>query len=376
MSLKERPRGIIGGHATNPMPYFAFERLRPMIVPKVFQRNVVFIGIMQEGEFIPKATAFIVQWTEHQFYWTYVVTAEHVISGLLEKKWDIWIRFNLTNGTAGEMRVDSKYWKFYPDELGVSDVAVLPLSTDPVPLKETNELVKFDIAPIPLNGDHAMSATRTIIEDKHIGTGDEINIVGLFRSHYGKMRNVPIVRTGNIAQLDGDPVFTKFKGFIDGYLIEARSIGGLSGSPVYVNMPPLRFLEGGISEQTIGIRFYLLGLIHGHFDIADLTADTVAEDGGTASSINAGIGIVVPVEKIIETIQQADLAQQRLERTMQLRKERGATMDFSAVATDEKNPTHREDFTRLLGAAATPKQSDDQTSRDATPENSDDKKTR
>src|SRR6185437_6116092 len=350
-------RGIIGGHATNPMPYFVAERLLPMIVPVVFQKSVVFVGIMQDGQFVPKATAFTVQWAEHQYFWTYVVTAEHVVSGLLQKNWDIWIRFNLTNGTTGEMKINNKFWKFYPDELGVSDVAVLPISGESS-LKGTNELVKFDMAPVPLNGTYAMSATRDVIKAKQIGTGDEIAIVGLFKNHYGKMRNVPIVRTGNIAQLDGDPIMTKFKGFIDAYLVEARSIGGLSGSPVYVNMPPLRSIEGTV-EYASGPRFYLLGLVHGHFDIPDLTSDSVAEDGDAGLGINAGIGVVVPVEKIIETIQHPDLAQQRSERVMKLREEGGATMDVSAVADGaEKSPDHRERFSRLLGAAATGKRSD------------------
>jgi len=48
--------------------------------------------------------------------------------------------------------------------------------------------------------------------------------------------------------------------------------------------------------------------MHGHFDIEDLNADVVLEDEKDATSgIHSGIGVVVPVEKIIETIVQKEL---------------------------------------------------------------------
>jgi hypothetical protein len=50
-----------------------------------------------------------------------------------------------------------------------------------------------------------------------------------------------------------------------------------------------------------------LGIIHGHFDVRneDVIADDIAEGLG---AINTGIGVVVPVEKIMETICQPELS--------------------------------------------------------------------
>ena len=52
--------------------------------------------------------------------------------------------------------------------------------------------------------------------------------------------------------------------------------------------------------------------MHGHFDIKNLNEDIVVEHlGDVTRGINTGIGVVIPVEKILETIDQPELAEQR-----------------------------------------------------------------
>jgi hypothetical protein len=146
-------------------------------------------------------------------------------------------------------------------------------------------------------------------------------MIGLFRNHYGREQNVPIVRAGNIACMRNEPVFTDYAGYIDAYLVEAHSISGLSGSPVFLaNHPrvlrspndPEKFIHGFHGDRPA---LYLMGLMHGHFDIKKLNEDTVVDDErDTTEGINTGIGVVVPVEKIVETIRDhPDLANQRKE---------------------------------------------------------------
>ncbi len=115
--------------------------------------------------------------------------------------------------------------------------------------------------------------------------------------------------------LDGDPVKTNNGSYVDAYLIEARSIGGLSGSPAFVHLPAIRTLDGktDISLQKSSYQVYLLGLMHGHFDVEDLNLDVVLDDPKDASSgIHSGIGVVIPVEKIIETVMQSKLVDARM----------------------------------------------------------------
>jgi hypothetical protein len=57
---------------------------------------------------------------------------------------------------------------------------------------------------------------------------------------------------------------------------------------------------------------YLLGLMHGHFDVENLTEDVVVDDGGDGSrGIHTGIGVVIPVEKLIETLSLPELVEKR-----------------------------------------------------------------
>jgi hypothetical protein len=57
---------------------------------------------------------------------------------------------------------------------------------------------------------------------------------------------------------------------------EARSIGGLSGSPVFVSMAPTRIIDGH-TQFTWGAQFLSLGLMHGHFDIRNLNEDSAID---------------------------------------------------------------------------------------------------
>jgi hypothetical protein len=70
---------------------------------------------------------------------------------------------------------------------------------------------------------------------------------------------------GNLAALSEEKISIGSGKEIEGYLIEARSIGGLSGSPVFLNLGSVRSI-GGQVKHALGIptRIFLLGLIHGH----------------------------------------------------------------------------------------------------------------
>lgn len=57
-------------------------------------------------------------------------------------------------------------------------------------------------------------------------------MTGLYRNHYGAQRNIPVVRSEIIAARREEPIETAL-GPMDAYLVEVRSIGGLSGSPAY-----------------------------------------------------------------------------------------------------------------------------------------------
>jgi hypothetical protein len=141
------------------------------------------------------------------------------------------------------------------------------------------------------------------IVNKRMGVGDEVFITGLFSKVSGKTKNLPIVRTGNVAMIPPShekiPVKWNYISEMEAYLIEARSIGGLSGSPVFIQ----RSIEVQPAEHTgrrplgAGAVFWL-GLIHGHWDTPPRTK---------ANRVNMGVAIVVPSYKIMEIIRRQEI---------------------------------------------------------------------
>jgi hypothetical protein len=159
---------------------------------------------------------------------------------------------------------------------------------------------------VPAEADHVviplrMAASKQVFAANEVELGDEVFVSGLFRHHYGKSKNIPIVRIGNLAALNEERVVTRY-GEMDAYLIEARSIGGISGSPVFLNLGVVRQIGGEVKHATGAYPIYfLLGLIHGHFDLQ--TPQGGAAEDDASERVNAGIAIVVPIESILAVIE-------------------------------------------------------------------------
>jgi hypothetical protein len=139
-------------------------------------------------------------------------------------------------------------------------------------------------------------------------------IAGLFTKAPGKERIVPIVRHGNIAMLPEEKVQTGL-GFADVYLIEARSIGGLSGSPVFARPSILLMAERGRGKNVEpvfgvgGVR--LLGVTQGHWDIRESDMNNPRFAHSPLHGVNLGIAIVTPAYKLLETLNRPELAELR-----------------------------------------------------------------
>ena len=91
-------------------------------------------------------------------------------------------------------------------------------------------------------------------------------------------------------------------GRFDAYLIEARSLGGLSGSPVFANLERVYIKKGELRVRKNESSHYLLGMMLGHWDAGVSELDGAKTDATDIQRVNMGIGIVVPIEKIIEVI--------------------------------------------------------------------------
>jgi hypothetical protein len=261
----------------------------------------------------------------------YLVTAQHVIDHIRAKSCDnkVLLRVDVQGDTSEFIETHVDEWLTHPADETV-DVAVRPFA-----MKEAGP-------PMPIeNGIWGMHpnylATSDVIKAEGIGPGDEVFIVGLFRSHTGKVRNIPIIRIGNIAATPGERVQTKWREHaIEAYLIEARSIGGLSGSPVFVHLGPvLPRPERPTFARQPGGPHYLLGLVHGHWDLVLPDADAAAEDGLERIVVNAGIAMVVPVWKILEVLDQPRLTAVREDYARHLTPEDVARLNAATFGPDE-----------------------------------------
>jgi hypothetical protein len=341
-----------------------------VFVPNLIRKCVAFVGIKHEDEtFTPKATGFFALAGEGDVQRSHFVTAEHVVVNIKNriaederdkgKKGKLAVRLNLKGGTSETVVVHDEKWWSHPDLENLSDVAVIPASF---------QQHYYDHFALPLYGKITECSSKSDLRKRGAVLGQEVAIIGLFRNHRGHDRNEPIVRVGNIAAIE-DHVYTDYCGYTEGYLIEANSIGGLSGSPVFVNVygdgalptmhiggPPMLSLQGRHQDGVINFNNYIFfGLMHGHWDLPNLTDDAVMEDvGGRKESINTGIGVVIPAHKIIETLYHSELVDMRKKLEEKDRRESGAKPDIDDDASppaSDANPKHREDFKSLLHAA-------------------------
>jgi hypothetical protein len=182
--------------------------------------------------------------------------------------------------------------------------------------------VAADVAVLPIYGDRDADIVYTSIgnfltqeqlaDGAIVGVGDEVFVAGLFTPAPGEMV-APVVRHGNIAMLPRDQIQTEL-GFTDVYLIEARSIGGFSGSPVFARPTILLAAEQRDDKYvepvfgTGGTRF--LGVVQGHWDIKE-SAMNKPQIIHTLGGVNLGIAIVTPAYKLLETLNRPELVELR-----------------------------------------------------------------
>lgn len=278
-----------------------------MKVPDEVRKCVVFLAYESlEGRRLAGTAFFIgLKLSSGTGYMTCLVTARHVIEGIRNHSTDgrCYLRINTTDGNNAEIPVDLAEWVVHPEAERHIDVAVLP----GVPRGS------FDYRVFPLEA----AVDDEVIRRAGIGVGDEVFITGLFVGHHGKMKNIPIVRVGTIAAMPEEPVRTGL-GDMDAFLVEARSIGGLSGSPAFVHYGAIREdPETGKFRLLEKTQFVLLGLVHGHWAVKiPLSPPEQALDD---EAVNMGIAVIVPATRIFDVLNLPSLlsVKQELEEMVQ-----------------------------------------------------------
>ncbi len=275
-------------------------RLNPNLL-----KTIVFIGHRgKEGEPVLHGTGFQFARTWERDgvmgYYRYIVTAKHNIAEAVDKGHDeVFVRYESRTQGLQLRYFPTSQWLNHDD--GFIDVSVLLLD-DAVD----------EVGGAVFTSDDFLTTSEVARYD--VGVGNEVATIGLFLSHYGEERNEPVVRFGNISCMPRERVRSRKKfGAVDGYIIEARSFGGLSGSPVFVDVehePEMheysRIRDRDPTIRTIPARRrnHILGLIHGHWDMQEVAPPGIKLDPATRldGAINMGMSIVIPAQHILDTI--------------------------------------------------------------------------
>jgi hypothetical protein len=246
----------------------------------------------------------------------YLVTAGHVAKAL---SGPFVIGINNTDGSLDPFDVDEGRWVYHPDYPSV-DLAVLRLG-----------LSGTDHAHIPYEwfADNEGNALLS-----RFGTGDLVYIVGLYRLFPGSAKISPIVHTGHVGMAPDEEIpvmdrLTKTLTKMRGYLIEAQTLEGLSGSPVFVRYTNPTGISSGLGRVVGYIdNGFLLGVWQGAWEgVAD---DFLGEQVGQGARVPVGMGITIPARRITEILQLPEFAQERSDWIKQQQELVAATTDQSS----------------------------------------------
>lgn len=339
------------------MQYLSPPRDAHMRVPDIILKCVVFLGKDTENGRRYIGTGYIVIEYRPDKSFLFLVTAAHIAEEL--EGFDFYIRANHRDGQAVELKqeCEKSLWWYHPTEKASVDAAVMMV---PFP-----EIMELDIQPIP----RPMFVSRATIREKNIGVGDEVFVAGLFTNAKGTSRHIPIIRIGNVAMMPEEKIFFPTEDKPDQWLyadlLESRSIGGLSGSPVFIRETvrlntfsrggQMRVAtareESGEPTEMAGLgRFHFFGSMVGHWQIP-----LPAEFSRTQlEAVNMGIAPMVPAHKILEVLEQPELSEM-MNRLANQAKERLKQEDGVAKmdsASDPKDhPLTKEEFETALKKA-------------------------
>lgn len=327
-----------------------------LILDDIYRRSVVFIGLKTTGrdgtpvvEYRATGVAIEVPLNEKRRSPSaiYIVTAGHVVDSC-RAKGSLYIAFNTADGVS-ETEADPDSWLHLFD----SDLAAIRAKIPSDWSWDTMQLSPLWFKYIEESADELIPPVKSI--------GETVFVVGLFGSYSGKGTLEPIARFGNVALIPEDKVPAKTmqggpEKLLEAYLVELRSMGGHSGSPVYIYHPENLWSERDfhdlaekISPPPVGARGVrehryipyrkptFLGILQGHYGARE--KDLV--DGGTIVG-SSGISIVIPSKKVVELINQEEFVNER-DRLAEEHDRRGKGTAVADV--DESGETYaRSDF--------------------------------
>jgi hypothetical protein len=260
----------------------------------------------------------------------YAVSNSHVVG---EPGKSPVVRLNTQKGDLDIIPLKEEDWIHHP---GGDDVAICPIVLSP-------EIYKYKVI-----GQNIL-LTESLMSEYSIGIGDDVFMVGRLITHQGKQRNMPVLRFGNIAMMPMEPIKQRERGGFEqiSFLVEARSVGGFSGSPVFVYMQSLIQRPDFPNFESVGFGPWLLGIDWGHIDFFSRVPEALGKP------FNAGMTAVVPAWKLNEFVNSEELVLMRKKINEHLAREK---KEKGGEAVLDSEPFFREDFEDALKKVSRPKE--------------------
>jgi hypothetical protein len=328
MMGRSRMIGPLWGRDSRGHSFAYFERPVPPI-PEQLLQSVVYlypsIGAAQAGE---KAggTGFLVEWQQPDSDLQFVcaVSNSHVVWGRSDAPV---VRLNTVDGATAVLPLIARSWIPHPSG---DDVAVAPIGLSP-------EHHRF-----------ACVKRESFIWEESIGAfrpGVDAFFLGRFMAYEGIQQNQPTVRFGNLAMSPPQPVKSSESGISqESFLVEARSLPGYSGSPVFIFS-----WSGGEIAASVGVGLiHLLGIDWCH--LRDWVPVKHKKTGEEADDLvaqqHSGMMGVVPAWKLTELLD----SQEVLDMATRVQGEHRRDTDHVALdaATKEDEFERFEDLARKL----------------------------
>ena len=303
-------------------------------IDDLFLKCVFYVYMSKEDAFQghpDSATGFFLgipsSYDNSQFY-IYAITNKHVIKHN-EMETPI-LRVNNFEGTSNLIETKKEEWRFHP--LG-SDLAICLIDANQ--LQDTSFLSQEFLL------------TNEFMEEKNVGVGDDVFVIGNFQTRGGKTRNYPTVRLGNIAQMPNEPLKNPYTTLDEeSFIIELHSTSGYSGSPVILSIPWIinRKFDRKKEEKTPPKwhnpepdYYRLLGIDWGHIQTKESLYNSDGErlPNGESIWINSAMAGVVPSWKIAEMLYSEEEEDIRKKEDEQFKMENG--LPIRLILTKEKN---------------------------------------
>jgi hypothetical protein len=258
-----------------------------VLISRELLDSVVSLGVETAAGFNPAGAAYFVSVpatlvADKQH--TYLVTAGHCV----RDRDNLVTRLNAPGGgtVVDLLPLEDRWLRLAEPDLGEQYVDLAAVRWNP----EVSAEAGYKSIPLETMFDERLVGSES---DVGVGIGDEVFTVALMGVRYAQEQDAPMARTGNISMVPREPMLVRFENGPELrmrlYLVELRSGGGVSGSPV--------FARPRVEQGAPGSPISLLGTLVGPWD------------GG--SEEQTGLVKVLPAQLLKDLLFQEEEAEKR-----------------------------------------------------------------